>query len=221
MDFISLEEAKKIKLDKRYCTKYVLTREMFWKLLNLLLDNFKIVRNEKGNVLFSYHSIYFDTKDYKMNKDHEAKKLHRQKIRVREYESGEKFLEIKDKNNHVTTKKRILVDSYEIDGATEWISKNLIYDTKDLSKKLDVFYYRMTLVDTRNECRVTLDFNINVFNYITDRNFIFDKTILEVKKTTPDETFFEKQMKNVLVEQWPDFGPTKISKYNVGLMETS
>lgn len=220
MDFISLEEAKKIKLDKRYCTKYVLTREMCQKLYDFVCENFKIVKDNKGSVLFAYRSIYFDTPDYQMKKDHVEHKLHRQKIRVREYESGEKFLEIKDKNNHVTNKIRVPVSSYELDGEQQWIDENLIYDTKKLSKKLDVHYYRMTLVDTQNTYRVTIDFNITFFNYITNKLYHFDDTIVEVKKMSPEDTWFETEMKARLIEVWPEFSNTKISKYNIGLEKT-
>lgn len=215
MDFISLEEAKKIKLDKRYCTKYILTREMFWKVFNFFVDNFKIVRNDKGNVLFSYHSVYFDTPDYKMNKDHVDKKLHRQKIRVREYESGDKFLEIKDKNNHVTTKKRIPVESYEIDGNKEWISDNLIYDTKNLSKKLDVSYYRITLIDDKKFIRMTLDFNLRFFNYMSNKSYYFGDTILEIKRENIENSFADDYLESVGIHS------QHFSKYNVGLDLTS
>lgn len=220
MEFASLEEAKKTKLDKRHCTKYVLTREMCQKLFSFVCENFKIVKNKKGNVLMAYHSVYFDTPELQMNKDHVDHKPHRQKIRVREYESGEKFLEIKDKENHVTTKKRIPVESYEIDGEEQWVSENLMYDTKELDKKLDVYYYRMTLIDKENSYRITIDFNITFFNYMTNKTYHFDDTIIEVKKMVSDETFFETQMKSMLIERWPEFNSTKISKYNIGLEKT-
>lgn len=220
MQFISLEEAKKIKLDKRYCTKYVITREMFNCLLPYLERNFRIVKDEKNEIILSYHSVYFDTPKFQMNKDHIEHKLHRQKIRIREYSSGEKFLEIKDKNNHITTKKRIPVNSYEIDNQKQWISDNLIYDTKDLNKKLDVFFYRVTLVDEKNTYRITLDFNISFFNYETNKSYRFDKSVLEVKKTSSEEVLFEKEIKARLIENWPDFSSSKFSKYNFGLDKT-
>ena len=215
MDFISLEEAKKIKLDKRCCTKYVLTRDMFWKLFNFFIDNFSIVRNDEGNMLFSYNSVYFDTPDYQMNKDHIDKKLHRQKIRVREYESGEKFLEIKDKNNHITTKKRIPVKEYSIDGEKQWISENLMYDTRELSKKINVSFYRMTLISKDRKVRMTLDFNLRFFNYIANKSYNFDKIILEVKHGDSQKTSVEEMLETL------EICPQGFSKYVFGLEMTS
>lgn len=220
MEFISLEDTKKIKLDKRYCTKYVLESSMCQELFNFVCKNFKIVKDDKGSILLAYHSVYFDTPDFQMNKDHINHKVHRQKIRVREYESGEKFLEIKDKNNHVSTKLRIPVTSYELDGQEQWISDNLIYDTRNLEKKLDVYFYRITLVDKENTYRVTIDFNLRFFNYKTNKSYNFSKTIIEVKKKASGDTFFESEMKRILTEDWPEFSQTKISKYNIGLEKT-
>ncbi len=197
-----------------------MNRDICQRLYNFVCENFKIVKDNKGSVLFAYHSVYFDTPDYQMKNDYVKHKLHRQKIRVREYESGEKFLEIKDKNNHVTNKIRVPVSSYELDGEQQWIDENLIYDTKELSKKLDVHYYRMTFVDKENTYRITLDFNITFFNYITNKLYHFDDTIVEVKKMSLEDTWFETEMKTRLIEEWPEFSSTKIAKYNIGLEKT-
>ena len=107
-----------------------------------------------------------------------------------------------------------------MDKEQKWIDKNLIYDTTKLSKKLDVYFYRLTLVDKENTYRITIDFNLRFFNYKTNKSYNFPDTIIEVKKNTSGDTFFETEMKARLIEDWPDFASTKISKYNFGLEKT-
>ena len=214
MNSITLEDSKAAKLMKRIDVKYILSYEQFCDLINIIKDDFMVVR-EHDNILFRYHTIYFDTNSLDILKDHQNKKLHRQKIRIREYSSGEKFIEIKDKNNHVTNKIRVPVESYELDGETQWISKNLIYDTKNLKKTLDVNFYRLTLVSNDKNIRVTIDFQLEVYNYESKYSWSFKEIILEIKK--PDELITS--IENTL----NDFGlkPQGFSKYNVGMVLTA
>ena len=214
MKSISLEDSKAAKLMKRIDVKYILSYEQFCDLINIIKDDFAVVR-ENNIILFKYHTIYFDTNGLDILKDHQNKKLHRQKIRIREYSSGEKFIEIKDKNNHVTNKIRVPVESYELDGETQWISKNLIYDTKNLKKTLDVSFYRMTFVSNDKTMRMTVDFSLEVCNYESKKHWSTKDIIVEIKKPDESLTKIEKELNT--------FGLNSqgFSKYNVGMTLTS
>lgn len=215
MKTISLKEVKEIKLMNRIDKKYIINFDQFCSLTNYISNNFYIL-SENDNTLFKYHSIYFDTPNMDMQKDHINKTKHRQKIRIREYCTGEKYLEIKEKNNsEFTKKKRIPVTSYSLDGEQQWIDENLIYDTKNLNKKLDIVFNRMTLVSLDKKERVTIDFGIKFYNYITKKKEIIKDIIVEVKKLTEEKTNFELVL-NILGIQEKGF-----SKYNIGLQKTS
>ena len=214
MNSLTLKEAKEIKLMDRIDKKYVIDFNQFCSLSSFINDNFYIVENN-GTILLPYYSLYFDTPNMDMHKDHIEKKQHRQKIRIREYSTGEKYLEIKEKNNsEFTKKKRIPVKSYKLDGETNWIDKNLIYDTKHLNKKLEVKFNRLTLISLDKESRITIDFNIRFYNYITEKSKRIKDIIVEVKKKTQELTQFENELKKMKIES------QGFSKYNIGLLFT-
>lgn len=214
MNRITLKEAKEIKLMNRIDKKYVIDFDQFCSLSSFIYDNFYVVEND-GAIMLPYFSLYFDTPNMDMHKDHLNKKAHRQKIRIREYSTGEKYLEIKEKNNsEFTKKKRIPVQSYILNEETNWIDKNLIYDTKDLNKKLEVRFNRLTLVSLDKQSRITIDFNIRFHNYITDKSIKIKHIIVEVKKKTQELIQFEKELQKMKIES------QGFSKYSIGLLLT-
>ena len=215
MKTISIEEAKDIKLMKRIDVKYVVNNTQLSQVADYIFDNFYIVKNDTDEVFLKYHSLYFDTDDMQMHRDHVEKKAHRQKIRVREYQSHDKFLEIKDKNNHVTTKIRVPVTSYDLDGERQWISDNLMYDTKTLKKKLDVEFYRMTFISLNKQIRMTIDSYIHFYNYDTQLVASINDIIIEIKKTTEDKIELENMLNNIGVIE------SGFSKYNIGIKLTT
>ena len=214
MNAITLEEAKKLKLMKRVDCKYVLSYDQYCSFIRCLPDDW-LVAESNGKTLLEYYTVYFDTPEMTMLKDHLDKKSHRQKIRIREYSTGEKFLEIKDKNNHVTTKTRVPVNSYELDGETQWISENLMYDTRSLSKKLSTKFYRMTLVNPQMSSRITIDFDIVVYNYSTKKFWNHPWPIVEVKKESEASTKAEDILFSL------GAFPQGFSKFARGCAETS
>ena len=166
---ISLTEAKNIKLFNRVERKYKCTKSQLYCILGDLKDNYYLVTDiDEDDFLLKYHSIYFDTPEMTMFNAHENCDEHRQKIRIREYSNGEKFLEIKDKDkNGITRKSRIEVNSYLLDGEKQWIDKNLMYDTSILNKVLDINYKRITLINIDKTERITIDMDISFYNFNT------------------------------------------------------
>ncbi len=215
MKTISLEKAKQMNFMRRIDVKYVLNNSLLSKISDYIFDNFYIVKDQKNEMFLKYYSLYFDTDDMKMHKDHINKKSHRQKIRIREYESHDKFIEIKDKNDHITNKIRIPVTSYKIDGEKQWISDNLIYDTNTLKRKLEVTFYRMTFISFDNKIRMTIDSYIRFYNYITNKEKNINDIVIEIKKNNEEKTDIENKLNEIGIQE------SGFSKYNIGLQLTS
>ncbi len=200
---------------RRIDVKYVLNNSLLSKISDYIFDNFYIVKDQKNEMFLKYYSLYFDTDDMKRHKDHINKKSHRQKIRIREYESHDKFIEIKDKNDHITNKIRIPVTSYKIDGEKQWISDNLIYDTNTLKRKLEVTFYRMTFISFDNKIRMTIDSYIRFYNYITNKEKNINDIVIEIKKNNEEKTDIENKLNEIGIQE------SGFSKYNIGLQLTS
>lgn len=213
---ISLQEAKDIKLMNRIDKKYIINFNQFCSLSNYIEDNYYIVVNEKDEYLLKYKSIYFDTNSFEMYNDHENKVKNRQKIRIREYSNGDKYLEIKTKKSEDFTKKiRIELKDYNIDSYTDWINKNLKYSTSELKPKIEIDFYRLTLINKDKTERITIDFELTFKNYITKKELKIKEIIIEVKKTYEENTSFENELNKF------DIYPSKFSKYHIGIKKTS
>ena len=89
METISLEESKKIKLFKRFESKYLVDSSDLGDIMNYLSDNYLIVKEDE-NTLFDYYSIYFDNSDFDIIKAANKDDIVRQKIRIREYQNNDK-----------------------------------------------------------------------------------------------------------------------------------
>lgn len=214
MNKISLEEAKKIKLMNRIDKKYVIDFEQFCLLIPYILDNYYIVSDSNQRILLPYKSIYFDTKNYDMYNDHKVNKENRQKIRIREYSSGDKFLEIKNKNNSKTNKIRIQTSSYLLNEYKKWIVDNLNYDINNLKEKLEVIFKRLTIVSKDKKERITIDFGISFYNFTNNKFKRVDEIIIEVKKPDENKSDFENKLNSLNIQE------TKISKYFLGITLT-
>ena len=103
---IPLEEMGSIKLMNRLDRKYLATLSQLEQLLKMAQGKYYAQAN--GDSRFSpYRTIYLDTPDEEMYLAHHNGRLVRQKVRVRTYlDSGDTFLEVKNKDNHGRTKKK-------------------------------------------------------------------------------------------------------------------
>lgn len=215
METITLEESKKIKLFKRFESKYIIQRNLVYNIFNYCEDNYLIIE-DNNNFDFPYYSLYFDNDKLDMIKAHENNDLIRQKLRIREYYNGDKYLEIKEKNKHQTNKIRIPVISYEINNEKNWITSNLIYNAKNLSKTLEVKYNRITLLSKDKSNRITFDFDIKFKNYKNNKEYKIDNNIIiEIKKNSENNIDIEDYLNNLkIVKQ-------NFSKYYYGMKKTS
>ena len=193
-DPITLDEMSGIRLMNRTDTKFVTTRPMLLRLLEMAKGDY-YAQEIDGQRIAAYYTVYFDTADCAMYTMHETGHTNRQKLRVRSYvDSHLNFLEVKTKNNRGRTKKkRISLDNFDPDHSsqfsvlssqfTEFLSTNLRYDPQSLSRQLENRFNRITLVNKGKTERLTIDTNLRFHNVQTEAcRSMDDIVIIELKR---------------------------------------
>lgn len=213
---ISLSEMEETALMKRSDTKFLIPYHQFPSIIKNLTSNYFILEINQ-NRLMTYHSLYFDTHDFKFYHDHHNKKSNRTKIRLRQYvESNLSFLEIKQKNGKGITKKtRIKVDSinpYTIEDQQGFIQENT-NELLELTYSLTNQFRRITLVNKTEKERVTFDFNIS-FNKESDAEVLEEVVVVEVKQ---EKETSSTRIREVLKQH--HYYPFSISKYCMGMVK--
>lgn len=185
---ITLEQMSDIRLMNRLDTKYVASKEQLIKLLHLVQEKY-YVQETLDNRIIPYLTTYYDTDDHAMYIMHHNKRARRKKVRVRTYvQSGDTFLEVKNKNNHGRTKKkRISVPSQDnfrdTEGARELVQRKAGLNLDELNAVVRNQFDRVTLVNKGKTERLTIDFNIGFHNFETERDHGTDKlVIIELKR---------------------------------------
>ncbi|MGQ8336749.1 polyphosphate polymerase domain-containing protein [Sunxiuqinia sp. A32] len=144
----------------RFDNKYIFCSSILPDILTACNDHYNVL-DVDGNRLLNYQSDYYDLPSFGMYLDHHNGKRNRYKIRFREYlESGDKYLEIKHKNNKgITTKKRIATENLDIssDKSNEFIQELTPYTSEILIESLKTKYRRLTLINKHVEKRITID----------------------------------------------------------------
>ena len=184
---ISLAEMKDIKLMNRIDKKYLATISQLEQLLVMAQGKYMVQQIESMRYN-RYHTIYLDTPDEEMYTEHHNGRLVRQKVRMRTYlDSGDTFLEVKNKNNHGRTKKkRITVNGihtlHEDDGDM-LLAKHSRYLLSDLVPKVENRFERITLVNMAKTERLTIDCHVKFHHLETDIHDTFDRlVIIELKR---------------------------------------
>lgn len=186
---ISLKEMSGIKLMNRTDTKFVTTIEQMLAFLEAVEGKYYI-QEVDGKRIASYHTTYFDTQNNDMYVMHHNGKLVREKIRVRTYEDSQiTFLEVKNKNNHKRTNKKrievIAVDSLadEEEKVLPFLGKNAWYKLEEIRPVIENRFNRITLVNFEKTERLTIDFNLEFHNLLTnDKRKLEHTTIIELKR---------------------------------------
>ena len=149
-DAISLDEMKLLRLMNRVDTKFVTTMPRLLDLLEMARAEY-LMQEIDGVRSSAYTTLYYDTPALDMYIMHHNGCLGRQKVRVREYvDSGQRFLEVKNKNNHRRTrKKRISIEEFNIEGEEKHdFLKGLCWcDVETLQPSLRNWFNRITLVN--------------------------------------------------------------------------
>jgi hypothetical protein len=158
---LSLKEIECVKLMTRSDRKYLCHISQLNGLLDKANKGFRVLRINE-HLIQGYESLYLDTPGHRMFLDHHNGKLNRYKIRIREYKTtGEFFLEIKKKDNHLNTeKKRMSVppgQNFLIHDQAAFISRHSPYNPTDLVPALSSAFQRITLVNNDIFERITID----------------------------------------------------------------
>ncbi len=213
-DTISLDEMKCTKLLNRVDTKFIMSPAVLMSVLAKHSDEYKVVA-VNNKVSLSYETIYFDTDNLDMYKEHHNGKNHRYKVRYRKYaETGDKFIEVKEKINNRTNKERLRVNdfTYPIAKGLERIVHDYTpYLANHLEPKLSTKFNRITLINKTACERITIDLDINFINVSDDTYRLGNCAIVEIKR---DKEGIYSSFARTLKEK--GVLPLSISKYCLG-----
>ena len=212
---ISLAEMKGIKLMNRIDKKYLATLGQLEQLLMMAQGKY-MVQQIEGMRYSRYHTIYLDTPDEEMYSMHHNGRLVRQKVRVRTYlDSGDTFLEVKNKNNHGRTKKKRItvtgVNTLHEDDGDMLLAKHSNYLLADLVPKVENRFERITLVNMAKTERLTIDCHVKFHHLETDIHDTYDRlVIIELKRAGNVYSPVKSMLRELRIK------PSGFSKYCIG-----
>jgi hypothetical protein len=215
---ISLEEMEASHLMSRFDEKYVFHLSKLKDFLRQLNADYRVL-SIRHRLLAIYENLYFDTPDLRSYHDHHNGKAARFKIRFRRYrDSGDCYFEVKMKDNRgLTHKERMTANeiSRELSPAQLTFADRVLKQPRViLNPSLSNSFYRITLVNTANRERVTLDLLIR-FQNLSRQKSLDHIVISEVKQ---ERHFYESAFKKLMQQE--RIFPISISKYCVGTLLT-
>jgi hypothetical protein len=212
---ISLSDMKNVALLKRTDTKYVMGVSQLQDVLRQIGTEYRVL-DIQGVRLHQYQTVYFDTDDLLMYRQHHNGLRNRYKVRLREYVDTEMaFWEVKRKNNRNSTIKSRMQTSEivpDIEGAVDdFVHEYTPIEPQQLDLKLWNEFLRMTLVSKTRLERLTLDINVS-FGHGDLQTAMPGIAIAEVKQEhfTQDSDFI-RQMRLHGIR------PNRFSKYCAGI----
>lgn len=216
MNSVMLQDMQEYALQRRYDTKYLVSDE------NQLLDLMHKISTDysvlaiNGNRLHQYQTMYYDTPDYLLYRQHHNEYRTRFKVRTRTYLStNDSFLEIKQKTSRSQVdKKRIPIEGLLLNTSSKvhaFMGKNCPVPCEQLEPKLMNTFYRFTLVSHHSVERATIDLGMGVWNQEHGK-LLPGIAVVEVKQGCPDRN-------SALVGALHDAGmrPGGFSKYCIGV----
>jgi hypothetical protein len=181
---ISLKEMDGVELMNRTDTKFVVSLDQLFSILEEVKNTYRIL--EVNNVRFShYETLYYDTDQFLFYTRHHNGKKNRWKIRKRSYvDSDLNFLELKFKTNRGRTQKQrtgIPEIGMELNGAEEkFIGKKAGIDFH-LAPQVKNNFTRLTLVEPSLPERITIDLELS-FEWNNVSKELKQIVIVEVKQ---------------------------------------
>jgi hypothetical protein len=147
--------------------KYLVDRDVADAFLRALPGSFRVLDID-GRRCTSYASIYFDTPQLDACRDHVQRRRRRWKVRSRLYvEDGLCRMEVKTKDRRGVTTKAVTVSDPGRHGRLDGLEAGFVarvladsgidVDVGSLQPSAEVGYQRVTLADTDQALRVTLD----------------------------------------------------------------
>jgi hypothetical protein len=211
----TLEQLDAVSLLDRVDTKFVLPAECLRAILPSLARHYRVLE-VSGHRLHRYRTLYFDTPDFELYRDHHAGKAVRHKVRSRAYiDTSLSFLEIKSKDALRRTVKHRLATSAFVTELTPAVSafleSHVHLEARTLQPTVQNELLRVTLVGKEHPERLTLDLNIQ-FRY-EGRTVVLPRlAIAELKQSDADHgSPFMQVMQDLRIH------PVGISKYCVGV----
>ncbi|MBQ6726765.1 MAG: polyphosphate polymerase domain-containing protein [Bacteroidales bacterium] len=223
---ISLQEMSAVKMMNRIDTKFLLSKAQLLTAFAMIRDGY-MVQTIDGEAIAPYHTLYFDTPDVAMYTMHHNRKLHRQKLRVRQYrQNNTTFFELKDKNNRGKTEKtRIPVaverfnDCLTLPEVGDFVTNNTPYTVGGLLPQVENHFNRITLANNALTERVTIDSDITFANRHTglENHSMADLVIVEVKQDPAQRS------NSLLMRVFSQMRiqPKRVSKYCLGTVLTN
>jgi hypothetical protein len=223
---ISLKETSSIELMNRYDTKYLFSFRQLGEILQECKDAY-LITTESDASLFLYRNLYLDTVGRQMFLAHHNGRLHRYKIRLREYAGFNLvYLEVKEKFKGKTRKTRTLLTDTGVleqcvsDPGLNSRMDSFIADTtpfrlSQLSPAIHNSFHRITIVHRSKEERITID---TLLHYSWGKTTVSNPglVIAEVKHQAHRPTLeFERLLKAHSIR------PGRFSKYCIGSIQTS
>lgn len=217
---ISLEEMDGIRLMNRTDRKYLATLTQLEALLKMAKGKY-YVNEIDGQLVNPYRTTYLDTPDEEMYLAHHNGRLTRQKVRVRTYlNSGDTFLEVKNKNNHGRTKKKRMqvqgLGSLVEDGGNNLLHKHSRYSLEQLVPKVENQFERITLVNYAKTERLTIDTHVKFHHLEKDVDNTYDRlVIIELKRDGNVDSPVLDILRALRIH------PSGFSKYCIGTVATN
>lgn len=169
----------------RYEHKYMLDRETFSKVINVMEQHMVMDRHNKGHKPYTIANIYFDTPDDYLIRTSLAKPEYKEKLRLRAYGvpnlDSKVYLEIKKKFKGIVNKRRTtlklkeaydFVESGKAPQPKKYMNAQVLRELEyflniyDLSPKLYLAYDRIAYYEKKNkDLRISFDMNIRSRRY--------------------------------------------------------
>ena len=166
-DTIHLPEMTDVALLQRVDTKYLLSEGQLCQALVRLSYDYQVLELG-GRRQHRYRTLYFDTPDMALYRQHHSGKRNRYKVRERAYaDTHQAFLEVKHKvNTNTTVKNRRETQDLSLripPDALPFLRMHYPYPVKALEPKLLNTFQRITLVSTDRAERLTIDLGLLSF----------------------------------------------------------
>lgn len=216
---ITLDEMRGVKLMNRVDTKYVLSEEEVFAMLQCAANEGFRVQVIDGKCAARYDTLYYDTADRAMYIAHHNRQLTRQKVRTRYYaESAVTYLEIKNKSNRGrTSKHRVEIETSEQynfsnnTAAVAFFESSARYALTELSPALATHFTRITLVNHELTERITIDLDLRYEDVRSGCSAaVRGMAIVEVKQEGTATSAIKRILSSLRIQ------PLKISKYCLG-----
>ena len=210
---VSLDEIKAIKLMNRIDTKYLVTKETVIRLLDELADDY-LVLEVASKRYGQYHTVYYDTVDFRMFHAHVTARYPRFKVRKRTYsQNGLQFLEVKRKKINGNTSKKRLPVANENGLDERFVANHSPFRTDELKPLLINQFNRITLVNRERTERLTLDFDLQFRTLDGAATPVFSQgAIIELKQVKKADSVIARRLKDEKIR------PCGVSKYCVGML---